>query len=220
MKRPVPIRVLLVDDHEMVRAGIRTILKGFADLKIVGEAASAGQALEKVEQDAPDVVLLDMRLPDMSGIEACQRIVALGLEARVLFLTSFLEAETALAAVEAGAAGFLIKQIGREALHQAICGVHEGRQVLPPEVADSLAQALRSRSARQQAEARMDCLSAQEQRVAQLVAEGLLNKEIADRMGLSEKTVRNYLGNVFVKLGMNRRAQVAAFVTAQRRPSA
>jgi DNA-binding NarL/FixJ family response regulator len=215
MSRTPRIRLLLADDHEVVRAGIRSILKGFGDVEIIAEASSGAEAVTQVEEMEPDVVLLDMRLPDISGQEVCRRITAAGCEARVLFLTSYLEESAALEGIEAGAAGFLLKQIGREALHQAIRDVHEGRSVIPQEVAEALAVAVRSRSRQHEASSKIRSLSTQEHRIAALVAEGLLNKEIADRMGLSEKTVRNYLGHIFVKLGMNRRAQVASFFTSQ-----
>jgi DNA-binding NarL/FixJ family response regulator len=209
-----PIRLLLVDDHEMVRAGLRAILRHYQDLEIVGEAETGRQAVALIESLQPDVVLLDLRLPDISGLEVCRQAAALGCEPRILILTSFLEDQSALEALESGAAGFLLKQIGHQALHQAIQEVMAGKVVVPPEVAGSLAQAAHSRARRENAASRLDSLSPQEVKIAQLVAEGLLNKEIGDRLGLSEKTVRNYLGNIFVKTGVSRRAQLASLVTS------
>jgi len=212
MKDNPVVRVLLVDDHEMVRTGLRTLLAGYRDLKIVGEAATGAQAVELAASLEPDVVLLDLRLPDIPGEEVCRRIIATGCEARVLILTSFLDQSAALEGIEAGASGFLLKQIDRAMLHQAICEVARGGKVFPPEVAQSLALALQERSERQ----RVDSLSLQERRIAALVAEGKLNKEIADLMGLSEKTVKNYLGRTFIKLGVGRRSQLAVLYRESR----
>jgi len=211
------LRLLLVDDHEMVRAGLKAILHGFPDIQIIGEAASGREALEMIEAIQPDVVLLDQRLPDITGVEVCLQVAALGCEPRILMLTSFLEEDAALAALEAGAAGFLLKQIGRDSLHQAVRDAHAGKMVVPAEVAATLAQGIQSRSKRQNTDARLASLSPQEAKIAELVAEGLLNKEIAARLGLSEKTVRNYLGNIFIKTGVNRRAHLASLVAARHR---
>lgn len=211
MKETPSIRLLVVDDHEMVRTGLKSLLAGYRDLKIVGEAATGALAVELAAALEPDVVLLDLRLPDIPGEEVCRKIIATGCEARVLILTSFLEHSAALQGIEAGASGFLLKHIDRAMLHQAICEVARGGRVFPPEVAQSLAQAIQERNDRQRIEARIASLSAQERRIAALVAEGKLNKEIAELMGLSEKTVKNYLGRTFVKLGVGRRSQLAVF---------
>jgi DNA-binding NarL/FixJ family response regulator len=211
MNSPKRIRILLVDDHEMVRMGLKALLEQFRDLEFVGEAASGGEAVACAEAQAPDVVLMDLRLPDMSGNEACRRIVATGCEAKVLILTSFLEESAVLLALESGAMGFVLKQVDRDGLHQAIVDVHQGRTVLPPEVARSMASGLQHRSERDEVKRKLALISPQEWKIAAQVAKGLLNKEIGDSLGLSDKTVKNYLGNLFVKLGMNRRAQVASF---------
>lgn len=215
MTAATPIRLLLVDDHEVVRAGLRAILRHYKDIQVVGEAENGQQALAQIESLQPDVVLLDLRLPDISGLEVCRQSAAQGCEPRILILTSFLEDRAALEALEAGAVGFLLKQIGREALHQAIHEVMRGQIVVPPEVAGSLAQAAHHRARREGATSRLDTLSPQESKIASLVAEGLLNKEIGDRLGLSEKTVRNYLGHIFAKTGVSRRAQLASLVASR-----
>ncbi|MDX6767839.1 MAG: response regulator transcription factor [Candidatus Methylacidiphilales bacterium] len=209
MNPPTPIRILLVDDHEMVRTGLRALLEHFSDLLIVGEAGTGSLAVDLAASLEPDVVLLDLRLPDIPGAEVCRRIIATGCEARVLILTSFLDHATALEGIEAGASGFLLKHIDRAELRRAITDVAAGGRVFPPEVAQSLALALQERNDHRRIEARMAQLSAQERRIASLVAGGKLNKEIAEEMGLSEKTVKNYLGRIFIKLGAARRSQVA-----------
>lgn len=219
MSRTPKLKILLVDDHEMVRIGLRSILGRFADLEIVGEAVDGASALKLAEATEPDLVLLDLRLPDLPGQEVCRRIIALGQEARVLILTSFVDEESALASVEAGAGGLILKQIDPPALHQAILDAAQGRMVMPREVAEGMAHALQARSARERVESRLRSLSPQEMRIAEWVAAGLLNKEIADQMGLSEKTVKNYLGNIFIKLAVGRRAQLASLITEHKASS-
>lgn len=213
MKDASPVRLLLVDDHEIVRTGLKFLLQNHRDLKIVGEAATGAAAVEAAALLEPDVVLLDLRLPDIPGEEVCRQIIGTGCEARVLILTSFFDQSTALEAIEAGASGFLLKHIDRTMLHQAIMDVSRGQRVFPPEVAQGLAQALQERGDRRRVDVRLAALSAQEKKVAALVAEGKLNKEIADLMGLSEKTIKNYLGRMFIKVGVGRRSQLAVLYT-------
>jgi DNA-binding NarL/FixJ family response regulator len=202
-----PVRVLVVDDHEMVRAGLRALLSSRADIEIVGEAADPDQALASSLALRPDVVLMDLRLRDRSGIDACREIRSACPATRVLFLTSYAEEEAHVAAILAGAAGYLLKDIAHEALVEAIRAVAAGERVNEPEVWARAADRLRHDSA----------LSRQEYRVLALVVDGKTNREIGAELQLSEKTVRNYLSNAFQKLGVTRRSEAAArFVRAGR----
>jgi two-component system response regulator DevR len=194
------IRVLVVDDHEMVRAGLRALLSSRAGIEIVGEAADPDQALASSLALRPDVVLMDLRLRDRSGIDACREIRSACPATRVLFLTSYAEEQAHVAAILAGAAGYLLKDIAHEALVEAIRAVAAGEPVNEPEIRAHAADRLRHDST----------LSRQEYRVLALVVDGKTNREIGAELQLSEKTVRNYLSNAFQKLGVSRRSQAAA----------
>lgn len=195
-----PIRLLLVDDHPMVLAGLRALLDRPGDIEVVGEARTAGEALAAAVALQPDLVLMDMRLPDGSGVDCCREIRSVLPRTRVLFLTSYAEELAEISSVLAGAAGYLLKDIGHDALVETIHAAAEGRAAHAPESALRLAEQL-------QAKAR---LSKQEHRALALVVEGRTNREIGAALGLSEKTVRNYLSNAFQKLGVSRRSQAAA----------
>ena len=194
------IRLLLVDDHEVVRAGLCLLLGEVDDLEIVGEAASAAQAVAEAERLRPDVVLMDLRLPDGTGLDACREILSAYPGIRILFLTSHSDEQAALSTLLAGASGYLLKDIGHEALIRAIRDAAQGREILDP----ALAQRAMSRMRK------ADSLSVQEGRVLALVVDGKTNKEIAAALKLSDKTVKNYLSNAFQKLRVTRRAQAAA----------
>ncbi|HET9578039.1 MAG TPA: response regulator transcription factor [Usitatibacter sp.] len=194
------IRLLLVDDHEMVRAGLRALLGHVQDFQVAGEAATAAQAIEVAGRVQPDVVLMDLRLPDGSGVDACREILSSVPKARVLFLTSYAEDLARMSTVLAGAAGYLLKEIDQQSLTDAIRDAASGRLVIDPAVTASVAQRLTTAPA----------LSKQEYRILALVVEGKTNKQIGAELGLSEKTVRNYLSNAFQKLGVARRSQAAA----------
>lgn len=206
-----PLRVFIVDDHELVRAGLRSILSPFPDLKIVGEAADGASAEEAIPRARPQVVLLDLRLPDCSGIDLCRALLTWEEPPKILILTSFMDQEAALQAMEAGASGFLIKQIDREGLRQALLDAAAGHHVLPPVVAEEVARALRERAARSRVHQAWESLSEREAAIVRGVADGLQNKEIGARLGISEKTVRNSLVQIFTRLGVSRRAQLAAW---------
>lgn len=193
------IRLLLVDDHTMVRAGLRTLLGDVPDLQIVGEAASCAEALARARETAPDVVLMDLRLPDGSGVDACREILSHEPGTRVLFLTSYAEDLARMSTVLAGASGYLLKDIGSQSLVDAIRTAAAGQRVIDPGIASSIASSLKAAPS----------LSKQECRVLALVVDGLTNRQIGVEMGLSERTVRNYLSNAFHKLGVSRRSQAA-----------
>jgi DNA-binding NarL/FixJ family response regulator len=215
------IRLLLVDDHEMVRIGLRTLLGKVKTIQVVGEAGTAADALTEAVRLKPDVVLMDLRLPDGSGVDACREIRTACVATKVLFLTSYSEEDVVLASVVAGASGYLLKEIGGEALIRAIESVAAGQSILDPAVTQRVLarmQSLTTQAAKvkkkEEEEEEEEQLSRQEQRVLALVAEGKTNKEIAAALDLSDKTVKNYLCNIFQKLHVSRRAQAAAkFVT-------
>lgn len=204
------IRLLLVDDHEVVRAGLGTLLALHAELEVVGEAGTVAGALEAAEKMKPDVVLLDVRLPDGSGFEACRNLHKLTPPVKVIILTAFADDEIVMQAIGSGAEGYLLKEIDEPGLVRAIKEVADGRSILDPAVTRRVLNRVKDGSAAQPA-GKLDRLSAQERRVLELVAQGKTNKEIGLAMTLSDKTVKNYLSNLMEKLQLNRRSQAAAF---------
>jgi DNA-binding NarL/FixJ family response regulator len=201
------IRLLLVEDSPLVRHGIRAGLAAATDagqIEIVGEAATAAAAIAAARTHRPDVVLLDLRLPDASGLHACRAIRAELPLTRIVVLTSAIDENLAYETVAAGAHGFLTKDIDPARLLDAIRAAHVGRPVVSPLFAENVVRQIQRRAPESPA------LSPQEQRVMARVAIGLTNKEVAQELGLSENTVKNYLGNVFEKLGVKRRAQAVA----------
>ena len=202
------VSLMLVDDHEVVRAGLRTLLSASGLIDFVGEAGTVAEAVALALERRPNVVLMDLRLPDGSGVEACREILSEAPEVRVLFLTSYSDAEAVTSTVLAGAAGYVLKDIGHLALLRAILDTAEGRRVLDAKAAAPVLEGMQASIRKGRASA--EDLSPQERRVLSFVVEGRTNKEIAAAMGLSEKTVKNYLSNTFQKLGVGRRAQAAA----------
>jgi two-component system response regulator DevR len=201
-----PIHLLLVDDHEIVRMGLRELFNRSEGIEVVGEAGSVAGAVAEATRLKPDVILMDVRLPDGSGVEACREILAACPETHVLFLTSYQDDEAMLSAVFAGAHGFLQKEIGGDSLVRAVKEVGLGHSILDPAATRVIIEQMRILSAQ---DAAHDPLSPQEQRVLALVAQGKTNKEIATVLGLSDKTVKNYLSNTFQKLRVSRRSQAA-----------
>lgn len=215
---PQAIRLLIVDDHEVVRLGLRALLDRFPDLKVVGETGTVAGAVEESLRLRPDVVLLDIKLPDGSGYDACMRIRAGCPTAKVLVLTSYAEDDSVLRALSAGAAGYLVKGIDAEGLIRAVRGIAAGQSILDPAVTHHVIGRLNNNRAAA-ADDKFGILSAQERRVLALVAEGKTNKEIAVDMGLSDKTIKNYFSNILDKLNLARRSQAAAyFVQHSTRP--
>lgn len=204
------IRLLLVDDHEVVRIGLRALLGKTEIITVVGEAASVAGAIAEAARLRPDVVLMDIRLPDGSGVEACREILAAGSGTRVLFLTSFSDDDAVRVAVCGGASGYLLKEIGGDALVNAVKTVAAGQSILDPAVARPVIEQLRSFGTRP-ADSKHEALSPQERRVLGFVAEGKTNKEVAAIMGLSDKTVKNYLSTIFQKLHISHRSQAAVY---------
>jgi DNA-binding NarL/FixJ family response regulator len=198
---------MLVDDHEVVRLGLRTLFEKTNRIQVVGEAGSVESAVSEAHRVKPEVVLMDLRLPDGSGITACREILSRAPSTRVLFLTSYSDDEAVRATVLAGAAGYLLKEIGQLALVNAIEAVMAGQSILEPGVTQSVVSQLTA-PAKPNADIE-DELSPQERRVLTHVVEGKTNKQIAAALGLSDKTVRNYLSNAFQKLQVTRRSHAA-----------
>jgi len=203
-------RILLVDDHEVVRLGLKSLLERHPQFEIVGEAASAREALEQVENNHPDVVVMDIRLPGVSGIEACEEITSRFPETRVLMLTSYAEDEMLFSAIRAGASGYILKQIGGEELVRALEAVARGEALLDPAVTQRVFQEVRRAVKEEEASAFIH-LSQQEKHVLLLVSEGRTNREIAKALFLGEGTVRNYVSSILSKLGVSNRAEAAAY---------
>jgi two-component system response regulator DevR len=209
------LRIVLVDDHEVVRLGLRSLLERQPDLVVVGEAETAQEAVSAVESLAPDVVVLDIRLPGRSGVEACAEIKRRRPETKIVVLTSYAEDEVLLDAIAAGAEGYVLKQVGSDDLVRALRRVGRGERLLDPRLTDQVFAKLRQMRERERAEAFAD-LSEQELRVLALVTEGKTNREIGEALYLSEKTVRNYVSDILTKLGHTSRAQAAAYAARHR----
>lgn len=203
------IRVLLVDDHKMVRMGLRELLTEAGDIVIVGEAATAAEALLEAARLTPDLVLLDYRLPDGNGVDTCARLKARSPAPRVLMLTSSLEPNVISAAISSGVDGYVLKEIDGPDLAVAIRKIHAGGAFLDPHVARQVIEQIKLRPDP------LTILSTQERRILALVAEGKTNKEIALELGLSDKTVRNYFTGVLGKLGVGRRSEAIALFVRQ-----
>ena len=203
------LKVLLVDDHEIVRAGIRALLDAEDDLVVVGEAGTATEGVRRVGFDEPDVVVLDVRLPDGSGVEACRDIRSRFPNVKVLMLTSFADEEALMSAILAGASGYVLKRVKMTDLVDDIRRVGAGESLLDPEMTERLFARLRTGS---NDDPLLSRLSKQERTIVRYIADGLTNKQIADEMFLAEKTVKNYVSNLLAKMGMSRRSEAAAYV--------
>lgn len=203
-------RILLVDDHEVVRLGLRSLLERHPGFEVVAEAATAREAIERTVAHRPDVVVMDIRLPGGSGIEACQEITARSPETKVIMLTSYAEDEMLFSAIRAGAAGYVLKQIGGDDLVRAIEAVGRGEALLDPAVTQRVFQEVRKAAREEEASAFAD-LTQQEMHVLQLVSEGRTNRQIAEALFLGEGTVRNYVSSILSKLGVRNRAEAAAY---------
>jgi DNA-binding NarL/FixJ family response regulator len=202
--------VLIVDDHEVVRVGLQTVLSHEDSISVVGEAGTVTDAVVKSCRLKPDVVLMDVRLPDGNGVDACRAIRDSCPDTRVLFLSSYQDDEAVLAAVFEGASGYLLKEVNAEGLLRAIHAVAQGQSVLDPAITQPLLARMRLKKGAA-SESQRTALSTQQHRVLALVAEGKTNKEIGVSLELSDKTVKNYIRFIFQKLHVTRRAQAAAF---------
>ncbi|MEO7746095.1 MAG: response regulator transcription factor [Actinomycetota bacterium] len=209
-----PIRVFLLDDHEVVRRGLRELLEADGDIVVVGESGLAEEAVRRIPAMRPDVAILDGRLPDGSGIDVCREVRSRHPEIAALILTSYDDDEALFAAIMAGAAGYVLKQVRGNDLVDAVRRIAAGQSLLDPAVTERVLDRLRSGPTRDDA---LAPLTDQERRILELIGEGLTNRQIAERMFLAEKTVKNYVSSLLGKLGMQRRTQAAVF--ASKHPS-
>lgn len=210
-KKPPQLRVMLVDDHEIVRDGIKAMLQAESDIVVTSEAGTVQDAIYEAARTAPDVVVMDVRLADGSGIEATREIRAHNPATRVLMLTSFSDDQALFSSIMAGASGYVLKQVKSNDLLRAIRAVAAGDSLLDPSVTTSVLERLRKGKHLMQDE-RLARLSPQEERILTLVADGKTNKEIGDELHLAEKTVKNYVSSILSKLEVARRAEAAAYL--------
>jgi len=202
------LRVFLLDDHEVVRSGLRALLEASGDIDVVGEAGTVEEALARIPPTRPNVAVLDVRLPDGSGIEVCREIRSRWTDIACLMLTSYADDEALFAAVMAGAAGYLLKRVGSTDLVDAVRRAGDGQSLLDPVLIERVLERLRKGP---HEDRRLASLTPQERRILELITEGRTNRQIAETMILAEKTVKNYISNLLAKLGVERRTQAATF---------
>ncbi len=202
------IRVFLLDDHELVRTGLRSLLEGAEDIAVVGEAGTVTEALDRIPPIHPDLAILDVRLPDGSGVEVCREIRSQMPEIACLMLTSYADDEALFAAIMAGAAGYVLKQVGGMDLIDDVRRVANGESLLDETLTEEVLKRVRSGS---EADPRLASLTPQERRILDLIAKGQTNRQIAAEIFLAEKTVKNYVSSLLAKLGMKRRTQAASY---------
>jgi DNA-binding NarL/FixJ family response regulator len=208
------VNVMLVDDHEVVRMGLRTLLERRDGFLVVAEAGTAAEAVAMAHQSQPDVIVMDIRLPGGTGIEACREIRQERPETRVIMLTSFADDEAVYGSIMAGASGYLLKQTRGQNLADAIERVARGESLLDPSVTDKVLERMRRLAQGESDE--LAVLSPQERKILALIAEGKTNKEIAEEVYLSDKTVKNYVSSILSKLNLRRRSEAAAFIAERR----
>jgi DNA-binding NarL/FixJ family response regulator len=202
------LAVFLLDDHEVVRTGLRALLEAAEDIEVVGEAGTVAEGLERIPASKPDVAILDVRLPDGSGVEVCREIRSAHPEIVCIMLTSYADDEALIASIMAGASGYVLKQVGSFDLLDTIRHAGAGKSLLDPALTERVLERLREGP---KVDPRLASLTAQERRILDLIAEGRTNRQIAETMFLAEKTVKNYVSNLLAKLGMQRRTQAATY---------
>jgi len=204
----VTLRIFLVDDHEVVRRGVRDLLETEDDFEVVGEAGTVEEAMQRIATDVPDVAVLDVRLPDGNGVELCRDLRSEFPGLACLMLTSFDDDEALFEAIMAGAAGYVLKQVKGSDIVNAVREVGAGRSLLDPAMTSRVIDRLRTGSS---TDPRLASLSPQERKILDLLAEGKTNRQIATEMYLAEKTVKNYVSNLLTKMGMSRRTEAAVY---------
>jgi DNA-binding NarL/FixJ family response regulator len=205
---PVTLKVFLLDDHEVVRAGLRTLLEATDDIVVVGEGSTVEEALARIPSTKPNVAILDVRLPDGTGVQVCRDIRSSHPEIACIMLTSYADDDALLASVMAGAAGYLLKRVGKVNLVDAVRRAGAGKSLHDPVLAERVLDRLREGPTM---DPRIASLTPQERRILDLIAQGQTNRQIADSMYLAEKTIKNYMSNLLAKLGMESRTQAATF---------
>ncbi len=208
--------MFLLDDHEVVRRGLHDMLVVEEDLEVVGEAGTAAEALARIPAVRPDVAVLDVRLPDGNGVEVCREVRSRDAHVRCLMLTSYSDDEALFDSIMAGASGYVLKEIRGTELLTAVRDVAAGRSLLDPEATHRVLRRLRDGGRPAAGDARPEPLTEQEQRILDLIGEGLTNRAIGERLHLAEKTIKNYVSGLLAKLGMERRSQAAAWVARRR----
>jgi len=211
------VKIMLVDDHEVVRMGLRTLLERREGFSVVAEAGDVAEAVAAASQARPDVIVMDVRLPDGTGVEACREIRSDRPETKVIMLTSYADDEAVYGSIMAGASGYLLKQTRGQNLAEAIERVAAGESLLDPGITDKVLARMRQLAAGETDE--LASLSPQERRILGLIAEGKTNKEIADEVFLSDKTVKNYVSSILSKLNLRGRSEAAAFIAGRRAKS-
>ena len=207
------VRLMIVDDHDIVREGLRALIQKRTEFGLVAEASSVASAIEEARKSRPDIIIMDVRMPDGSGIEACREIRANRPETKILMLTSYADDEAVLAAIMAGASGYLLKQTRSRDLVDALERVARGESLLDPGVTSQILDRLRSGEKKDDD---LSLLSEQEQKILDHIAQGKTNKEIAAEVFLSDKTVKNYVSSILSKLNLRRRSEAAAFIARKR----
>jgi DNA-binding NarL/FixJ family response regulator len=210
------VRIMLVDDHEVVREGLKTLLVRREGFQVIAQAGTVAEAITEAARANPDVIVMDVRLPDGSGIEACREIREAQPETKVIILTSYADDDAVFASILAGASGYVLKQTRGGAVADAIAAVARGESLLDPGVTQKVMERMRSANARKEKDP-LDALNDQEHKILALIAEGKTNKEIAAEVFLSDKTVKNYVSSILTKLNLRRRSEAAAFI-ARREP--
>ena len=210
------LRILLVDDHEIVRRGLKTVLEDSGDLVVIGEAGTVKQGVAEALRLKPDVIVMDLRLPDGSGVEACRQIRAAAPGSKVVILTSYADNDALYSAVMAGAAGYVLKDLDARELRDTLTTVAEGGSLLDPKMTTVVLERMRLGATRHPADDPFSTLTPQEDRILSLIGDGLSNREIAGQVNLSEKTVKNYVSHIYSKLHVERRSQATGLATERR----
>jgi two-component system, NarL family, response regulator DevR len=213
---PQQFRILLVDDHQIVRRGLRTVLEERGRLTVVGEAGTVREAIAEAERLRPDGTVMDLRLPDGTGIDACREIRSKDPTAKVVILTSFADEDALFAAVMAGAAGYVLKDLDPSTLQESLLTVAQGGSLLDPKMTTRVLDRLRRGQGQHPADDAVSSLTPQEDRILVMIGDGLTNREIADELSLTEKTIKNYVSQIYSKLHVERRSQAARLATERR----